>query len=66
MVNLKVEGMSCGHCKASVEKALKGVPGVEKVEVFLQEGRATVEGSAPIDRLIEAVREEGYEARVSQ
>lgn len=66
MVNLKVEGMSCGHCKASVEKALKSVPGVEKVEVFLQEGRATVEGNAPVDQLIEVVREEGYEARVSQ
>jgi copper chaperone CopZ len=62
---LKVEGMSCGHCKTSVEKALKGVSGVEKVEVFLQEGRATVEGNAPVDKLIEAVQEEGYLASIS-
>lgn len=64
-IELKVEGMSCGHCKASVEKALKGVSGVEKVEVYLQEGKALVEGSAPVDKLIEAIQEEGYSASAS-
>lgn len=63
---LKVEGMSCGHCKMSVEKALKSVQGVEKVEVFLQEGKAIVEGSAPVETLIAAVQEEGYGASVRQ
>jgi len=63
---LKVEGMSCGHCKISVEKALKSVPGVENVEVFLDQGRAIVQGNAALDRLIEAVQEEGYSAQVSQ
>lgn len=65
ITELKVEGMSCGHCKVSVEKALKSVPGVEKVEVFLQEGKAVVEGSAPAERLIAAVQEEGYRAQVA-
>lgn len=62
---LKVEGMSCNNCKSHVEKALKAVAGVDKVEVNLQEGRATVEGSAPVDKLIEAVQEEGYQASLS-
>ncbi|WP_027893323.1 CopZ family metallochaperone [Calidithermus chliarophilus] len=66
MTELKVEGMSCGHCKMSVEKALKSVQGVEKVEVFLQEGKAIVEGSAPVEALIAAVQEEGYSASVRQ
>ncbi|MER3481674.1 MAG: heavy metal-binding protein [Meiothermus sp.] len=65
ITELKVEGMSCGHCQVSVEKALKSVPGVEKVEVFLQEGKAVVEGSAPAERLIAAVQEEGYRAQVA-
>lgn len=30
-----VEGMSCGHCKASVEKAVSALKGVSKVEVDL-------------------------------
>lgn len=62
-IELKVEGMSCGHCKTSVEKALKSVSGVEQVEVFLQEGRAVVKGNAPIEKLVEAVQEEGYQAQ---
>lgn len=66
ITELKVEGMSCGHCKMSVEKALKSVRGVEKVEVFLQEGKAVVEGSAPADQLIAAVQEEGYSASARQ
>lgn len=62
-IELKVEGMSCGHCKTSVEKALKSVAGVEQVEVFLQEGRAVVKGNAPLEKLVEAVQEEGYQAQ---
>ena len=36
---LKVEGMTCGHCKAAVEKALKAVDGVEDAVVSLEERR---------------------------
>ena len=32
---LQVEGMSCGHCKKSVEGALHELKGVEKAEVDL-------------------------------
>ena len=40
---IKIEGMSCGHCTASVEKALKAVPGVTAVSVDLSSKSATVE-----------------------
>jgi copper chaperone len=39
---LKVDGMTCGSCVASVAKALKRVPGVQDVEVDLRGGRARV------------------------
>lgn len=61
-IELDVQGMSCNNCKKHVEEALKSVNGVEKVEVVLQEGRAMVEGSAPVEQLIAAVQEEGYKA----
>jgi copper chaperone CopZ len=48
----------------TVEKALKNVPGVQKVEVFLDQGRAIVQGDAPLSKLVEAVEEEGYQASV--
>ena len=59
---LKIDGMTCGHCVAGVKKALEAVPGVESAEVSLAEGRATVRGTAPVPELIAAVEEEGYAA----
>jgi len=34
-ITVTVEGMSCGHCKNAVEKAVKGLPGVLAAEVDL-------------------------------
>lgn len=59
---LKVEGMMCGHCKAHVEKALMGVPGVEQAEADLEKKTATVTGSADRAALVAAVKEAGYDA----
>jgi len=64
MIELQIEGMSCGHCKAAVEKALAGVQGVSRVvEVNIESGRAVVEGEASSEALIAAITEEGYEAK---
>ena len=60
---LKVEGMTCNNCVRHVREALESVSGVEKVEVSLDTGRATVHGNASIAKLIEAVSEEGYSAQ---
>ena len=37
-----INGMKCMHCKATVEKALKEVPGVSDAEVDLDEKTATI------------------------
>jgi copper chaperone len=61
---LKIEGMSCGHCVLAVQGALESVPGVTAATVSLEEGRAVVESDgANEERLIEAVKEEGYHAK---
>jgi copper chaperone CopZ len=64
---LKIEGMSCGHCVASVRSALESVAGVEKAEVDLAAGKATVEHQpgTTAQALTEAVEEEGYRARTA-
>lgn len=62
---LKVTGMSCGHCVKAVEKALGALPGVEAVQVSLEEGKATVQGNADTQAMIAAVKEEGYGAEVA-
>ncbi len=60
---IKVTGMTCNHCVGAVTRALEGVPGVERAEVSLETGQALVEGDAEISLLLNAIKEEGYEAR---
>ena len=62
MTRLDVQGMTCSHCSAAVKRALESVPGVESATVDLDAGHAAVTGSAPIDALIAAVVDEGYQA----
>ncbi len=65
-IQLNVSGMTCGHCKAAVEGALKGVSGVEEVQVDLEGGKAEIQGQHfDVDALIAAVLDEGYEAQVA-
>ena len=60
---IKIEGMSCDHCKMRVEKALSAVEGVSSAEVSLQDKQATVSLAAPVqdDALKNAVTEAGYD-----
>lgn len=56
---LSIEGMMCSHCTGRVEKALKGVDGVESVEVSLEEKNAVVRaaesvGAAALKAAVEA------------
>lgn len=62
-ITLEVTGMTCAHCVAAVTKALENVPGVESAKVSLEEGQATVKGTADLHALVEAVREKGYGAQ---
>lgn len=57
----KISGMNCAHCKASVEKAISGVNGVEDVEVSLSDGLATVKGNQEDEKIFEAVRLAGFD-----
>ena len=57
-----VPGMHCGHCQAAVTEELKGVPGVESVQVDLGSKLVTVSGDALDDGALRAaIGEAGYE-----
>lgn len=60
----KIEGMACPHCKATVEKAIGAIEGVESVEVSLAKGTATVNGNFDAGKVGEAVRLAGFECPV--
>ncbi|HEX3825642.1 MAG TPA: heavy metal-associated domain-containing protein [Sporichthyaceae bacterium] len=57
-----VAGMSCGHCVASVTEEVKGLPGVQQVEVELASGRLSVLADRAVDpdALRAAVVEAGF------
>ncbi|APR78702.1 Hypothetical protein A7982_04049 [Minicystis rosea] len=60
---LDVAGMSCASCASHIDKALRDVEGVSKVEVRLRAGKVMVQhdpSTASIDALVEALREAGY------
>jgi len=58
----KVVGMTCDHCRASVEEEVAEIPGVESVDVDLTTGRVGVRGDRVSDGAVAAaVEEAGYE-----
>lgn len=61
---LRVTGMSCGHCVSSIESGLGEENGIEHVLVNLQEGLVTVtfmQEKWTIDQLKEVIEDLGYE-----
>ncbi|HBV97634.1 MAG: hypothetical protein JL50_03675 [Peptococcaceae bacterium BICA1-7] len=60
---LKVQGMSCNHCKMAVEKALKNTAGVTGAEVDLAAGSVRVTydpGAVDHGKIIAAIDQAGY------
>ena len=63
MKKLIVNGMSCNHCKMSVEKALKKIDSVEDVEVNLETKEVIISSNKEIDNKVieETIKEAGFE-----
>ena len=59
---LKIEGMMCSHCEATVKKALESIDGVEKAEVSHEKGQAIVTLTKEVtnDVLKTSVEEKDY------
>lgn len=59
---MKIDGMMCGHCEASVKKALEALPEVEEAVVSHMTGTAVVTLNAEISdsTLKQAVEEKDY------
>ncbi len=55
-----VKGMTCGHCKAMVEKSLSKLPGVESVTVDLASGETRIQGNPDASAVKEVIEELGF------
>lgn len=60
---LFIEGMSCNHCVAHVEEALKEVDGIQSVQVNLEEKSAVIELAHDVEdeQLRDVIDDAGYE-----
>jgi hypothetical protein len=59
-MELMIEGMSCNHCVANVEKAIAKVTGVDSYKVSLDDGKAVLEGNFDMDKVKNEIEEVGY------
>ena len=57
---MKITGMMCSHCEATVKKALEAIPEVAEAKVSHEAGTAVVTLSAPVD---DAVLKNAVEAK---
>lgn len=60
-LQLTIDGMSCGHCVLSVQKALRALDGVEVQQVLI--GSAALQydpARRTVEEILEAVRDQGY------
>ncbi|MBB5174440.1 copper chaperone CopZ [Texcoconibacillus texcoconensis] len=61
---IQVEGMTCNHCKSSVEGALNNLAGVSKAEVSLEDKNVTVEydeSQVQEQQLKDEIEEQGFD-----
>jgi copper chaperone len=61
VLNLKVEGITCGGCASSIKKTLAvAAPGAE-VAVDIAGGAVKVMGNADRSRVVAAIEDAGYD-----
>lgn len=61
---LKVEGMTCGHCAETVTNAVKGLAGVQSVNVDLDKKEVAVdfdEEATPLEKISSTISGVGFE-----
>ncbi len=63
MPTVKISGMRCGHCTASVSKALTAIDGITQVEVNLEQGEARYaeRKPVPVETIRAAIAKIGFE-----
>lgn len=61
MNTIKIKGMSCGHCTASVKEALEKLDGVSNVDVDLDKGEANYNGEVDPAVIKDTIESIGFE-----
>ena len=62
MTTYHIPDMSCGHCKATVEKTIHGLDSAARIEFDMAARKITVESGIDTARMTTALAEAGYPA----
>ncbi len=57
---LKIPNMTCQHCANTIQNAVKTIPGVEKINISLNEKLIQIEGEPDRDEIISIIQKSGY------
>jgi copper chaperone len=60
MYDFQVSDMTCSHCVATVEKAVKSVDNAAKVDIDLGTSAVRIESDKPVQHFAKAIEEAGY------
>ena len=60
MYDFQVSDMTCSHCVATVEKAVKSVDGTARVDIDLGTLAVRIESDKPVEQFAKAIEEAGY------
>ncbi|TWT11629.1 heavy-metal-associated domain-containing protein [Reyranella sp. CPCC 100927] len=61
MLRYTVPSMSCGHCAAAIERAVKGIDPQASVSVDVRAKEVSIRSNVEPARLADAIRGAGYE-----
>lgn len=63
-LQLSLHGIKCCSCLARVEEVLQKQQGVQSLKIDADARTASIEGDIPVDTIIAAIRDAGYDASV--
>jgi copper chaperone CopZ len=69
-ISVKIQGMTCSGCVATVEKTIKAIDGIKNVSVSLIDGQAEIilgkKGKNIAKEISEKIREKGYKVETKK
>jgi copper chaperone len=63
-INLKVTGMTCGHCEKAVTQAIRSLDSAAEITINRETNRVTIQTPIEPARLIAAISDEGYPTNI--
>jgi len=62
-IRVDIEGMTCNHCEAAVQRGLQALDGTENVTVDLTLGNAVIKGNVDVEEIESCIEGMGYKFR---